>query len=99
MPTTQRSKSSRSASAAAQDVAFVFPSHHHLVIATDGHVLSYDKIGLRKIFQSGSNGILTAKEARDGSGTLAVADSQTVVLHRIEDGLERSYRLKGSEVG
>lgn len=78
--------------------SFVFPTDHHLVITTERHVLSYDESGLHKIFQSGSHGILAAKEARDGSGTLAIADSQVVVLHRVDHGLEKSYRLKGTDV-
>ncbi|QDS68927.1 hypothetical protein FKW77_008361 [Venturia effusa] len=77
--------------------AFVFPLDHHLVITTERHVLSCDQSGLHKIFQSGSRGILAAKEARDGSGTLAIADSHVVVLHQVDRGLERSYRLKGTD--
>jgi hypothetical protein len=78
--------------------SFVFPADHHLVITTERHVLSYNKGGLHQIFRSDSNGILAAKEARDGSGTLAIADSQIVVLHRVEYGMEKSYRLKGTHV-
>jgi hypothetical protein len=78
--------------------SFVFPADHHLVITTEQRVLSYDESGLHKIFWSGSSGILAAKEAGDGSGTLAIADSQVVVLHRVEGGMEKSYRLKGTDV-
>lgn len=78
--------------------SFVFPPDHHLVITTERHVLSYEESGLHKIFQSSSRGILAAKEAGDGSGTLAIADSQVVVLHRVDHGLEKSYRLKGTDV-
>jgi hypothetical protein len=77
---------------------FTPPSDHHLVITTEQHVLSYDSDGLNRIFKSGSGGILAAKETRDGSGTLAIADSQVVVLHQVERGMERSYRLKGTDV-
>jgi hypothetical protein len=77
---------------------FTFPSDHHLVITTEQHVLSYDRNGLNQIFKSGSGGILAAKETRDGSGTLAIADSQVVVLHQVERGMERSYHLKGIDV-
>jgi len=77
---------------------FNFPSDHHLVITTEQHVLSFDHRGLHKIFKSGSSGILASKEAVDGSGTLAIADSQVVVLHQVEKGMEKSYRLKGTEV-
>jgi hypothetical protein len=77
---------------------FIFPTDQHLVITTEQHVLSYDSNGPNKIFKSGSGGILAAKETRDGSGTLAIADSQVVVLHQVEHGMERSYRLKGTDV-
>jgi hypothetical protein len=77
---------------------FTFPNDHHLVITTEQHVLSYDNNGLKSIFKSGSGGILSAKEAGDGSGTLAIADSEVVVLHQVERGMERSYRLKGTDV-
>jgi hypothetical protein len=77
----------------------IFPSAQHLVIVTEQNILTWDATGIRKAFSSGSNGILAAKEARNGSGTLAIADSQVVLLHQVERGLERSYRLKGTDVG
>jgi hypothetical protein len=61
-------------------------------------VHAVDKAEVRKIFTSGSEGIVAAKEATDGSGTLAVSDAVNVVLHQVEDGLRTSYRLKGSDV-
>ncbi|MCJ1365062.1 hypothetical protein MMC16_004181 [Acarospora aff. strigata] len=51
-----------------------------------------------KIFRSESEGIITAKGARDGSGVLAVDDIQVVILHDIKKIMKRSYRLKGSDV-
>jgi len=69
---------------------------HHLVIATEKAVLCLDKDGLVSIFTSSSSGILAAKEAKDGRGTLAIADSQVVVLHNVEKG-DKSYRLKGTD--
>jgi hypothetical protein len=77
---------------------FAFPSDHHLIITTEQHVISYDRNGLNRIFKSGSSGILAAKQTKDGSGTLAIADSQVVLLHQVERGMERSYRLKGTDV-
>ncbi|KAJ9644139.1 hypothetical protein H2199_004007 [Coniosporium tulheliwenetii] len=77
--------------------AFSFPSSHHLIVTTDEHVLAWDAQGLRSIFSSASGGILAAKEAKDGNGLLAIADSQVVLLHDINRGKERSYRLRSTD--
>ncbi|KAL1619515.1 hypothetical protein SLS56_010059 [Neofusicoccum ribis] len=77
--------------------AFAFPKDHHLVVTTETHVWSWDHRGLTNAFGSGSGGILAAKEAKDGSGLLAVADDQVVVLHDATRGKDRSYRLKGTD--
>lgn len=78
--------------------AFAFPKDHHLVITTQTNVWSWDQRGLTNAFASRSAGILAAKEAKDGSGLLAVADDQVVVLHDTNRGMDRSYRLKGTDV-
>ena len=54
--------------------------------------------GVVELFRSGSEGIVAARKLDGNSGTLAVADSHVVVLHDIHKGMQRSYRLKGSEV-
>ncbi|KAF2667113.1 WD40 repeat-like protein [Microthyrium microscopicum] len=72
-----------------------FPSTHHLVAVTQKNVLTWDSNGIRRIFTSGSSGIIAAKESKNG--TLAISDSHLVLLHEVEKGLERSYRLKGAE--
>lgn len=77
---------------------FSFPADHHLLITTEKHICCWSEKGLEAIFKSGSAGILEAREAKDGSGNLAVADSQTVLLHELARGMDRSYRLKGTEV-
>ncbi|KAL1647801.1 hypothetical protein SLS58_002602 [Diplodia intermedia] len=77
--------------------AFAFPKDHHLVITTESNVWSWDRSGLTNAFGSASGGILAAKEAKDGSGLLAVADDQVVVLHDANRGMDRSYRLKGTD--
>jgi hypothetical protein len=77
---------------------FKFPVTHHLVVTTKKQVLMVDENGQRKIFTSGSGGIMAAKEAPDGSGTLAIADSMIVLLHRIERGMNQSHRLKSAAV-
>jgi hypothetical protein len=78
--------------------AGIFKSNH-LVIVTESRVLSWDAQGPRTIFTSGSKGILAAKESNDGNGTLAIADRHLVLLHEVTKGMERSYKLKGAEVG
>lgn len=75
---------------------FEFPDSHHLVVTTEKRVLCLDKDGLSNVFTSSSSGILAAKEAKDGRGALAIADSQVVVLHNLEKG-DKSYRLKGTD--
>ena len=77
---------------------FVFPKSHHLVITTVKGVYTWSSRGITEIFRSGSAGIVAARKATNGSGLLAVADSQIVLLHDINKGMQRSYRLKGSDV-
>ena len=75
-----------------------FPPQHHLIVTTTRGVYIWDAHGVTEIFRSGSEGIVAAKRVTSGSEMLAVADSQVVVLHEFNGGLQRSYRLKGSEV-
>ena len=83
----------QSAAAAATD----FPESHHLVLTTEKQVLCLDASGLSHIFTSSFNGILAAKEAKDGRGTLAIADGEVVLLHSLERG-GRSHTLKRTNV-
>jgi hypothetical protein len=80
------------------DTQLSFPPSHHLIVTTRKNVFSWNSRGLSDLFHSGSEGIVAAKKAKDGSGMLAVADSQVVVLHDVRRGMERSYRLKGADV-
>lgn len=75
------------------------PLSNRLIITTKKGVYIWDAYGIAEIFRSGSEGIAAAKKIVIGSEMLAVADSQVVVLHDINGGLQRSYRLKGSDVG
>jgi hypothetical protein len=84
--------------AEAGDTRLTFPPSHHLIVTTRRNVCSWNARGLTDIFHSGSEGIVAAKKATDGSGMLAVADSQVVVLHDVGRGMEKSYRLKGGDV-
>ena len=78
--------------------AFEFPQNCHLVITTSGAVSTWGASGVREIFRSGSSGIVAARRAKDGGDVLAVADSQVVLLHNSKKKMDRSYRLKGSDV-
>lgn len=49
------------------------------------------------MFRSAHNGILAAREAKDGSGLLAIADKQNVVLHDTKRGQERSWGLRADD--
>lgn len=77
---------------------FSFPPSNQLIITTTKGVYIWDVYGISEIFRSGSEGIVAAKKIVSGSEMLAVADSQVVVLHDISGGMQRSYRLKGSDV-
>ena len=79
---------------------FNFPVNNHLVITTASHIFAWDSIGIHTIFKSSKNSIVAAREAKDGSGVLAVANKQVVVLHDTKRGQERSWGLDadGDEV-
>ena len=82
---------------AAEKPALEFPKSHHLVLITEKRVLCLDASGLSHIFTSSSSCILAAKKAKDGRGTLAIADGQVVVLHGLDKG-GQTYRLKRTDV-
>ena len=74
------------------------PKTHHLIITTAQGVYSWNRNGITELFRSSSQGIVAAEKAPDGSGMLAVAASKVVLLRDVEKGMERSYRLKESDV-
>lgn len=84
--------------ASSEQGIFAFPPQHRLVITTTKGVYIWDVYGLTEIFRSGSKGIVAAKRVASGGEMLAVADSEVVILHEFNGGLQKSYRLKGSEV-
>ena len=84
--------------ASSEQGIFAFPPQHRLVITTTKGVYIWDVYGLTEIFRSGSKGIVAAKQVASGAEMLAVADSEVVILHDFNGGLQKSYRLKGSEV-
>lgn len=77
---------------------FTFPAGHHLVITTSSGIYSWDSSGTHQIFSSSKKGILAAKEAKDGSQMLAVADKHNVVLHDCKRERDESWGLSGDEV-
>ena len=99
MPRAVKSNETASSPAVQVPAPFVFPTDYHLIITTSGGILSWDKSGVKRLFNSSKKGILAAKEARDGSQLLAVADKHTVVLHDCKRGREESWGLEGDEVG
>lgn len=75
-----------------------FPVNHRLIVTTTQGVYTWGPAGIFQMFHSGSSGIVAAKNLGPDQGRLAIADSQVVVLHDVHKGMQRSYRLKGSEV-
>ncbi|GIZ39113.1 hypothetical protein CKM354_000250400 [Cercospora kikuchii] len=85
------------AEVAADNTRFTFPRSSHLIIATPRHIFAWDASGIHKIFQSSRNGIIAAREAKDGSGLLAVASKDVVVLHDTKRGKEHSWGLNAPD--
>ena len=75
-----------------------FPASYQLIVTTTKGVYAWDERGITEIFRSGSEGIVAAKRFSYKHEMLAVADSQVVILHDVDKGMQRSYRLKRSEV-
>ena len=90
-------RSSTSQPAPIPQSRFAFPANQHLLVTTPSRILSWDSSGLRQIFASSKSGIAAATESKDGSGTLAIADRHTVVLHDTKRGQEKSWGLSAQE--
>ncbi|MCJ1463723.1 hypothetical protein MMC07_002332 [Pseudocyphellaria aurata] len=73
------------------------PPCRHLIVTTTKGVFTWGSHGIKEVFHSGSGGIVAARKARNGSSLLAVADSQVVVLHDTRKGMQKSYKLRGSD--
>jgi hypothetical protein len=91
-------KQAATAPTPASQPAFKLPPTSHLIITTSGGIFSWDQDGVKKLFSSSKKGILAAREAKDGSHVLAVADEHVVVLHDCKRGREESWGLSGNEV-
>lgn len=70
---------------------------HHLVVTTARGVYAWNCRGIVELFSSSSEGIVTARTIQTDKELLAVADSQVVILHDVEKGMQRTYRLKSGE--
>lgn len=103
MPTHIRDRppeKSLSAPSSKPQKPFDFPTNQHLLITTPSYIFAWDTLGLKTVFSSSKAGIVAAKEAKDGSGILAVADRHVVVLQDTNRGQEKSWGLEadGDEV-
>lgn len=74
------------------------PSDYQLIVTTSRGVYAWDMSGVSQLFHSGSAGIVASKKVAGDNGTLAVADSEVVILHDVKEGMQKSYRLKSAEV-
>jgi WD40 repeat protein len=98
MPSTRQiSKEQPSPRLLKQQTRFEFPSDSHLLVTTASHIYSWDATGVHTIFKSSKNSIVAAREAKDGSGVLAVADKRVVVLHDTKRGQQRSWGLEAND--
>lgn len=70
----------------------------HLIVTTTKGVFTWGNQGVKEIFTSGSGGIAAARRVKNGGSLLAVADSQVVILHDTRKGMQKSYKLRGSDV-
>lgn len=97
MPSTRQTIAKDTIPSALQQ-PFHFPPNNHLLITTPRHIFAWDESGVRSIFHSTKAGIVAAREAKDGSGVLAVAGRHVVVLHDTKrGGKEESWGLSAPQ--
>jgi WD40 repeat protein len=74
------------------------PADFSLFIATPCAIYAHSNAArTRKLFECTSDGIVSARAAKDNSSLLAVADSQLVILHDPAQRGDRKYALKSYE--
>lgn len=76
---------------------FDFPDNCHLIITTPRHVFAWDKSGVHSLFRSRRSSIVAARGAKDGSGVLAIASRNVVVLHDTKRGKDESWGLNANQ--
>ena len=77
---------------------FQFPPYHHLVVTTETKVLLMKRKDTKPLLESSTAGILAAREAKDGSGNIAIADEQTVLIHNTQKLPGKNYKLHATRV-
>nr|POF02585.1 hypothetical protein CFP56_58217 [Quercus suber] len=98
MPPSRRSATKQDASVLSRAIPhFEIPPDHHLLVTTPSCISAWDTAGLHKIFRSSKSSIVAARETKDGSNVLAVADQHVVVLHDTRRGWEKSWGLNADE--
>ncbi|EME49891.1 hypothetical protein DOTSEDRAFT_20297 [Dothistroma septosporum NZE10] len=94
MPATrQPAQDSPTSNTRSAQQEFIFPENSHLLITTPRHIFAWDDSGIHTIFHSKAGGIVAAREAKDGSGVLAVASNNVVVMHDTRRGKDESWGL------
>lgn len=74
------------------------PTTHRLLIATAESILLLSEKGVRPILNSPSGGILAVKEAKNGSGNIALADGQIIIIQNIEKVAGKTFKLHAEKV-
>ena len=77
---------------------FRFPASHHLVITTAESVLQLSKKGVLPLLNSPSGGILAVREAKNGSGNIALADGQIVIVQNVKKIANRTFKFHAEKV-
>ena len=75
-----------------------FPLVRRLFVTTRRSVYTWDANSVSECFRSGSAGILVARRVGQDGHLLAVADAEVVVLHDTTKEMDRSYKLKSTDV-
>src|ERR1700709_425700 len=97
-PARSISKQQHTPKSPAKQQQFSIPPDSHLLITTPSFIYAWDaRSGLHAVFKSSKGGIVTATEANDGSGVLAVAFKHVVVLHDTKRGQEQSWGLNNAD--
>lgn len=96
-PTRQTTKQIPPPSIPSGKQTFTFPNSCHLIITTPRHVFTWDKSGVHSLFRSRRSSIVAAREATDGSGVLAIASRNVVVLHDTKRGKDESWGLNADQ--
>ena len=77
---------------------FQFPANYHLIVTTETQVLLMARKDIQSLLVSPTGGILVAREAKDRSGNIAIADEQTVLIHKSRTSPGRTYKLHAAKV-